>query len=74
MAFGRRRDLDKKIKKNLEIISSIITNIGNKYINENITIKLNFYIFSIFLMEYFYYLQNHHYHHLGYIVLHLSHH
>ena len=41
MAFGRRRDLDKKIKKNLEIISSIITNIGNKYINENIINKRN---------------------------------
>ena len=41
MAFGRRRDLDKKIKKNLDIISSIITNIGNKYINENIRNKRN---------------------------------
>ena len=41
MAFGRRRDLDKKKIKNLEIISSIITNIGNKYINENIRNKRN---------------------------------
>ena len=39
MAFGRRRDLDKKIKKNLEIISSIITYVGNKYINEKIRNK-----------------------------------
>ena len=41
MAFGRRRDLDKKIKKNLEIISSIITYVGNKYSNENIRNKSN---------------------------------
>ena len=36
MAFGRRRDLDKKHKKNMELIVSIIANVGNKYINENI--------------------------------------
>ena len=41
MVYGRRRDLDKKIKKNLDIILSIITNIGNKYINENIRNKRN---------------------------------
>ena len=41
MAFGRRRDLDKKKIKNLEIISSIITDIGNKYIDKNIRNKRN---------------------------------
>ena len=36
MAFGRRRDVDKKIEKNYNELSSIIGNITYEYINENI--------------------------------------
>ena len=44
-----------------------------KDVKQYITIKLNFYIFSIFQMECFHFHQNHYYH-LDYILLHLSHH
>ena len=41
MAFGRRRNIDKKIEKNIKMISYIIFDVGNKYLNENIKNKRN---------------------------------
>ena len=36
MVYGRRRNIEKKLKKNSEELSSIIGNITYEYINENI--------------------------------------